>query len=335
MIKKLLLLFFAATVWFNIQAQTNEAVETYISQFKQLAIDEMIRTGVPASITLAQGILESNAGQCQLTQQSNNHFGIKCKEDWQGKVVYHDDDRRGECFRRYNSAEDSYRDHSDFLKSRPNYASLFDLDVTDYKDWAYGLKKAGYATNPVYAQSLITTIEKYDLEQYTDVALNQSNQLNVASSNVQSQQNIEFANASYIQNKDAEQNIARYNADILKYPKNSVFRINQTNVLFAQEGTSLFAIATQYDIPLKKLLEYNDLDNVDILQQPTLIYLEKKQKHGSKDYHVVSGDESLYAIAQEEGIQLESLLAYNNFSKSTRPKAGDKILLRGENRKLF
>jgi LysM repeat protein len=335
MMKKLLLLFFAAVIGVNIQAQTNEAVEAYISQYKQLAIEEMIRTGVPAAITLAQGILESNAGQCQLTQESNNHFGIKCKEDWQGEVVYHDDDEKDECFRRYNSAEDSYRDHSDFLKNRPNYASLFDLDVTDYKDWAYGLKKAGYATNPVYAQSLITTIEKYDLEQYTDVALNQTNQLNVASSNIQQQQNIEFSNASFVQAQDALQNKVSYSAEILKHPVNTVFRINQANVLLAKEGSSLFAIASQYNIPYKKLLEYNDLDNIDILQQTTLIYLEKKQKRGDKEYHVVLGEESMHDIAQEEGVQLESLLAYNNYSKNTQPKTGDKILLRGENRKLF
>ena len=333
--KKLLFLFFAASVCLNMHAQTNEAVESYITQYKQLAIDEMIRTGVPAAITLAQGILESNAGQCSLTQQSNNHFGIKCKEDWVGEVVYHDDDRRGECFRRYNSAEDSYRDHSDFLKNRPNYAPLFDIDVTDYRDWAYGLKKAGYATNPVYATSLITTIEKYDLEQYTDVALQQSNQMSVASSNIQSQQDIEFKNASFDPKQNTEKDAPHYSADILKYPKNSVFRINETNVLFVDEGTSLFAIATQYNIPYKKLLEYNDLDNVDILQQPTLIYLEKKQKHSSKEFHVVSGNENLHDIAQEEGIQLESLLVYNKLPKNIQPKAGDKILLRGESRKLF
>jgi LysM repeat protein len=333
--KKLLFLFFAAVTCFNMQAQTNEAVEAYITQYKQLAVDEMIRTGVPAAITLAQGILESNAGQCSLTQESNNHFGIKCKEDWVGKVVYHDDDRKGECFRRYNSAEDSYRDHSDFLKNRPNYAPLFDIDVTDYKNWAYGLKKAGYATNPVYATSLITTIEKYDLEQYTDVALQQSNQMSVASSNVQSQQDIEFKNASYAAKQDAPQDNASYNDGILKHPINSIFRINETNVLFAKEGTSLFAVAIQYNIPYKKLLEYNDLDNVDILLQPTLIYLEKKQKRGSKEYHVVSGNEGLFDIAQEEGIQLQSLLAYNNLQKDNQPKPGDKILLRGESRKLF
>ena len=131
--KKLLFLFFSVAAGLNMQAQINDAVTVYINQYKQLAIDEMIRTGVPAAITLAQGILESNAGQCSLTQQSNNHFGIKCKTEWIGDVVYHDDDRRGECFRRYNSAEDSYRDHSDFLKNRPNYAPLFDIDVTDYQ----------------------------------------------------------------------------------------------------------------------------------------------------------------------------------------------------------
>ncbi|HEY2727192.1 MAG TPA: glucosaminidase domain-containing protein, partial [Parafilimonas sp.] len=219
--KKILFLFFAAVAVLNIQAQTNEAVEAYITQYKQLAIDEMIRTGVPASITLAQGILESNAGQCSLTQESNNHFGIKCKEDWNGEVVYHDDDRRGECFRRYNSAEDSYRDHSDFLKNRPNYAPLFNIDVTDYKDWAYGLKKAGYATNPVYATTIITTIEKYDLEQYTDAALQQSNQMNVASSNVQSQQNVEFANTSFITKQDEQSKTLHYNEALVNYPKNS------------------------------------------------------------------------------------------------------------------
>lgn len=333
--KKLLLLFFAAAVWFNLQAQTNDAVIAYIIQYKQIAIDEMIRTGVPAAITLAQGILESNAGQCPLTQQSNNHFGIKCKTDWTGNIVYHDDDIKHECFRRYNSPEDSYRDHSDFLKNRPNYASLFEIDVTDYKDWAYGLKKAGYATNPAYSTFLITTIEKYNLEDITDMALKQSNQADVASSNVQPQQNIEFANASLIEKQDAKQNTPQYNATEVIYPKNSVFRINQTNVLYLQQGTSLFAIASQYSIPYKKLLQYNDLDNVDILQQPTLIYLEKKPKRGAKDFHVVLLNEDMHDIAQEEGIQLESLLAYNNLQKNNQPKAGDKILLRGESRKLF
>ncbi|MBV9960924.1 MAG: glucosaminidase domain-containing protein [Parafilimonas sp.] len=321
--KKLFVFLFAAAIASSAKAQNNEAVNAYIEQYKQLAIDEMIRTGVPASITLAQGILESNAGQCTLTQQSNNHFGIKCKDDWTGSVVYHDDDRKHECFRRYNSAEDSYRDHSDFLKNRPNYAFLFNVDATDYTDWAYGLKKAGYATNPAYASLLINTIEKYDLEQYTDVALQQSGQMSVASSNVQPQQNIEFTNAVQVQSN--QQSFAQQ-TKLVTYP-NGVFRINQCNVLYAQAGTSLFALATQYDIPYKKLLEFNDLDNVDILQEPMLVYLEKKQKSGTKDYHVVVPNENLHDIAQEEGVQIKSLIAYNNFQQSNQPKPGDKILL--------
>ena len=323
--KKLGLLFLAAVLWLNMHAQISDVTLAYIAQYRQLAIDEMIRTGVPAAITLAQGILESNSGTCSLVQQSNNHFGIKCKDDWEGDVVYHNDDRKHECFRRYNSAEDSYRDHSDFLKNRPNYASLFDIDVTDYKGWAYGLKAAGYATNPVYAQSLITTIEKYNLEAITDLALQQNNQLNVVASNVQSQQHIEFTNPALITNSTSNAQAAQNNVQTV-YP-NGVFRINQTNVLYAKQGTSLLAIASEFDIPYKKLLQYNDMNNVDILQQSTLIYLEKKQRHGSREYHVVSENENLHDIAQEEGVQLESLLTYNNLQENNQPKTGDKILL--------
>ncbi len=331
--KKFLVLFFAAAC-LGAKAQNNDAVYAYIDQYKQLAIDEMLRTGVPASITLAQGILESNAGQCPLTQQSNNHFGIKCKTDWAGDVVYHDDDTRHECFRRYNSAEDSYRDHSNFLKTRPNYAFLFDLDVTDYTHWAYGLKSAGYATNPAYATSIITTIEKYNLEQYTDIALHQSHEINVASSNVQPQQQFEFKNAAPLQSEENKQAITQTNVQQVQYP-DGVFRINQANVLYVKPGTSLFAIATQYDIPYKKLLEYNDLDNVDIVQQAMLVYLEKKPKRGAKDFHIVQPNEKLHDIAQEEGVQLQSLMAYNNYQKDNQPKPGDKIILRSENKKLF
>ncbi|MEP6467441.1 MAG: glucosaminidase domain-containing protein [Parafilimonas sp.] len=322
--KKFLVYFFAAVIGVSAKAQNNEAVNAYIQQYRQLAIDEMIRTGVPASITLAQGILESNAGQCQLTQQSNNHFGIKCKADWTGDIVYHDDDIKHECFRRYNSAEDSYRDHSDFLKNRPNYASLFDLDVTDYSDWAYGLKAAGYATNPAYAMLLITAIEKYNLEDVTLAALQQSNQVNIAAAPVKLQDEYAFKSPSKIiaVEKKASQVIETIN----KYPE-GVFTINQTKVVYAKTGTSLFALATNYKISYKKLLTYNDLNNVDIVSQSTLIYLEKKPKRGSKNYYVVLPNENLHDISQKEGIQLESLLAYNNYQKNNQPKAGDKILL--------
>src|SRR6187455_3374900 len=152
-------------------AQSPQIITEYVLKFKDIAIEEMKRTGVPAAITLAQGIHETSAGQSELVIKSNNHFGIKCKSEWAGPSVSHDDDARGECFRKYSSPYDSYRDHSDFLASRSHYASLFKLDPTDYEAWAKGLKKAGYATNPKYPQILIKLINDYNLQDYTLIAM--------------------------------------------------------------------------------------------------------------------------------------------------------------------
>ncbi len=175
--KKIIAVFIAFCLFQSAYSQNN-AVKAYIEQYKEIAINEMIRTGVPASITLAQGILESGAGKSELVMASNNHFGIKCKGNWTGDVVYHDDDAKGECFRSYSSAEESYKDHSDFLSTRPLYASLFDIDPTDFEAWAKGLKKAGYATNPIYANLLIKTIRDNNLDYYTNLALQKAEQLN-------------------------------------------------------------------------------------------------------------------------------------------------------------
>jgi len=329
--KKLLVLFFTAVICISVKAQNNDAVASYINQYKQLAIDEMMRTGVPASITLAQGILESNCGKSSLTQASNNHFGIKCKTDWAGNYVFHDDDVRHECFRSYTCAEDSYRDHSDFLKSRPNYASLFNIDVTDYASWAYGLKSAGYATNPVYAASLIETIERYNLADITIAGLKQNNEIIIASSPVKPQDELAFENTTKIfpQQKATSQATTE-----VAYPE-GIFTINQTKVIYAKAGTSLLALANKYNLAYGRLIAFNDMQNGDILRQATLIYLEKKPKRGSKDFHIVLPNENLYDIAQGEGVQLQSLLAYNNFQKNNQPRPGDKIILRTESKKLF
>jgi flagellum-specific peptidoglycan hydrolase FlgJ len=152
-------------------AYSQDSIEEYISKYKDIAIQEMVRTGIPAAITLAQGIVESHAGNGDLVKISNNHFGIKCKKNWTGKTVKHDDDKPCECFRKYDSAEESFIDHSDFLKTRDNYAFLFQLNPIDYEKWAYGIKKAGYATNPNYPALLIKYIEKYDLNQYTKIGI--------------------------------------------------------------------------------------------------------------------------------------------------------------------
>ena len=143
----------------------------YVNTYKALAMAEEQRAGIPAAIILAQGLHESEAGTSELVKQSNNHFGIKCKDDWKGGVVYHDDDSRQECFRSYATAADSYRDHSDFLRRSGRYSFLFDLDPSDYEGWAYGLKKAGYATNIRYSLILIKLIKDYNLQQYTLIAM--------------------------------------------------------------------------------------------------------------------------------------------------------------------
>jgi hypothetical protein len=346
LLKKILpacLLCFISLVVFS----QSEKVKEYINTYKELAIKEMLRTGVPASITLAQGILESQSGESNLAKKSNNHFGIKCKTDWTGEKVYHDDDERGECFRSYTDAEQSYIDHSDFLKSRAHYAFLFKLDPTDFEGWAKGLKKAGYATNPVYAQKLIDVIQRYNLQDYTLIALQrskeQNNDLAVASNerNVVAppEKNDEVIPEPVVANEPVTvaavsapekitATIALYQAS--DYPQ-SPFTINGARVLLAKEGTSLLAIANEFGVSYKKLLEFNEMDEAktsDILPYDQLIFLSKKGKKGGKDLHIVAINETLEIIAQKEGVLLEALLAYNRIPKGRQPQVGEKIYLK-------
>jgi LysM repeat protein len=314
----------------------SDAVKKYIDSYKEIAINEEIRTGVPAAITLAQGIYESGAGLSDLAISSNNHFGIKCKETWTGDKVYHDDDAKGECFRSYSTVADSYRDHSDFLKTRPNYAFLFNLDPTDYKAWAFGLKKAGYATSSVYAYAIIKQIEDNDLEQYTLVALQHianGTMADVAVNNTSSTNKaINVSIKSVPGNNETEQSpeavLEEYSGSD-NYPKGT-FTINKAKVVFVEAGASLFALASNNNISLEKLQDYNDLNNnVDILSKSQLIYLEKKpKKSNNKDFHIVGNSETIEVIAQKEGVQLESLFEYNKMQKGLQPAPGEKVYLK-------
>ncbi|MEP6513217.1 MAG: glucosaminidase domain-containing protein [Parafilimonas sp.] len=324
-------IFFFCAVFVSSFAQNSSVVNAYIEQYKDIAISEELRTGVPAAITLAQGIVESYAGQSDFVKASNNHFGIKCKNEWSGDVVYHDDDVKNECFRSYHSAEESYKDHSDFLSSRPKYASLFYLDPADYEHWAKGLKKAGYATNPVYAQSLIKTITDYNLQEYTLFALQQEEKNNMPmlakNKNIPGslkQSGNDIINEAVVHVDDGA---TVQKKEINHYPETE-FTINETRVVYLHEGASLFATASKYHISYKKLLKFNELDNTDLLTKNKLIFLEKKPKRGARDFHIVNDDETIEAISQQEGVQLESLLAYNNISKGTQLAAGNKIYLR-------
>jgi LysM repeat protein len=303
-------------------AQSTEVIQKYIDTYKDIAIEEMNRTGVPAAITLAQGIHETSAGQSDLVRKSNNHFGIKCKAEWSGPSVSHDDDARGECFRKYDDPIDSYKDHSDFLRTRPHYAFLFNLDPTDYEAWAYGLKKAGYATNPRYPQILIKLIKDYNLEDYTLIALNRKTDNN----------NVVLVNNSTGKegNNQSMQAVSIESIPPIQYPP-GLFKINETKVIFIPKGTSYLKVAEENDISLARLFEFNDLhSSLDIAQVDQLLFLQRKRKKGANEYHIVMQGETLHDVAQNEGIRLESLLEYNFLKYGMQPKVGEKLFLQND-----
>lgn len=298
-------------------AQKKELVTNYINTYKDLAVAEMKRTGVPAAITLAQGIHESGAGNSKLVLESNNHFGIKCKSNWTGESVKHDDDAKAECFRKYPASEQSYKDHSDFLKNGQRYASLFQLDPTDYKGWAKGLKQAGYATNPKYPEVLIKLIEDYDLQDYTFIALgNESDIKQTIAKNEQLVSN-EITQATTPVQKGID------------YPSGQ-FKINDTKVVFVKKGTSFLSIAKQYDVDLSKIFEFNEISRSEITENDQLIYLQRKRKTGDNEFHTVQPGETLYAIAQQEAIRLESLRELNWLSEEGIPATGERLHLKSK-----
>ena len=292
--KKLKLFLILIICCLTLQAQTrNKQYEAYIKKYRELAVEEMKKYHIPASITLAQGLLESGAGQSALARKSNNHFGIKCGSDWYGKTVSHDDDARGECFRAYKHPKDSYEDHSKFLAGRPRYASLFNLNITDYKGWARGLKKAGYATNPRYADQLIGIIELYELYKYDD-----KNYLKWLKKNPNPHQ-------TYIAN------------DLL--------------YIVVRAGDSWKSISQEFDISQKKLRKYNDLYKGYALQVGDILYLEKKNKKADKEYivHVLRAGESMYSISQKYGIRLKNLYKLNKMdADDPAPEVGAILRLR-------
>lgn len=284
--------------------------EEYVQTYKGLAVKEMKRTGVPAAITLAQGILETESGNSDLLKRSNNHFGIKCKSNWNGPSVSHDDDAPGECFRAYADAEESYRDHSNFLKNSQRYAFLFDLNPMDYKDWASGLRQAGYATNPKYADKLIGFIEKYDLEQYSFAGMTRG---------------LEGDEYQMVQTSIAPENVL---PDIEENATIRAVTINNLKALIAPAGTSILAIATNYNIRLGRLLEMNDLKKDGILSSAQIIFLEKKKSEGLSESIVITKQESLYNLAQENGMQLTSLCSYNDLDEDAVVNPGQTIYLK-------
>ncbi len=288
----------------------------YIEQYKDLAIREMKRMGVPASITLAQGLLETESGNSELLKKSNNHFGIKCKSTWSGGGVSHDDDALGECFRTYKNAEESYRDHSNFLRGNARYAELFTLDPSDYKAWAKGLKKAGYATNPKYPDILIRHIEQYNLQQYSLEAADDVPKFDKSLFEDDKEVSFVYKEDSTIAINEAVES----GEDKISY-------INKIKCVMAPKGTSLLAIATRNNIQLAKLLQYNDMDADGILAKDQPVFLQKKAAMATDAFYVTKKGESLLDVAQQKGIQLESLLEYNNLPKGLAIPQGTRLNL--------
>ncbi len=320
--KKLSLLLTVLVTSVFLCAQPSADIHEYITTYKDLAISEMQRTGVPAAIKLAQGIHETFAGKSVLVLKSNNHFGIKCKDIWTGKKVYHDDDARGECFRSYNAASDSYIDHSNFLRSGSRYSFLFNYDPTDYKSWAYGLKKAGYATNSKYSEILIQLIETYDLNHYTLIALNRIPAEEVLTGNVKPREETTVATGELL----AVNGTVTAVVEPVSYPQGQ-FYINDTRVVFAKQGTSMLALAQEYDVALSKLLDFNELSGEDVLINDQLVFLQRKRRTGVNEFHTFQKGETLYGIAQAQGIRMKYLLEYNHLQYHSVPAVGEKLYL--------
>ena len=253
------------------QEAPNENIIKYIEQYAALAVKEMERTGVPASIKIAQGIHETNAGKSDLVLQSNNHFGIKCKSSWTGEKVYHNDDAEGECFRKYEDAKASYLDHSDYLKSQPRYSFLFEYDANDYAAWAWGLKKAGYATNPIYAQTLIKYIEAYQLNELNKFAENEDEEdLKNFFEKIRNKPLQPLANnGKFIEPDDIE----KPRDKPAKEKSGKRIKVKKTHVV--KRGDSLYSLSKKYGTTVEALKKVNHLKK-EALQVGQKIKIPKK-----------------------------------------------------------
>lgn len=286
----------------------------YIEQYKDMAIREMQRTGIPASITLAQGMLESDYGNSTLARKAYNHFGIKCHSSWSGKRVYHDDDRRNECFRKYNNVYESYRDHSEFLTESNRYEFLFDYKPTQYKAWARGLKKAGYATSPTYARKLIDLIERYKLYNYDSPQGRQ-----IAASN----------STSSINSTNRLGNVDNFE---ISHPGHKVRMRNRIDYIITKQGDTYRSLTEELDLLPWELKKYNDLDDHPEIKPGQVLYLQPKRNKAAVgyNYHIVKEGDTMRSISQLYGIKLEELFEKNNMEEGEKVEPGQKLWLRSQ-----
>ena len=328
----LLLLSLPFASYCQVTGTYEERVLNYIRQYKDWAMQEQMRVGIPASVTLAQGIYETGAGSSELATIANNHFGIKCKKAWTGETFAHTDDAPNECFRKYTSAYQSYMDHSNYLSTEKRYQILFTYGVDDYKAWCRGLKQCGYATNPKYAQLIINVIEKYNLNRFTDSAAilfatpvldknNNTHGPNVSSYEYQIINQIDTPETAIEVDADIKDNILNFEG---------VTKVNNLNAFVARKGETLLEYAIKYNIRYQKLLDINDLEDGPI-PFSMYIYLEKKHLKGDHAYYIVKEHETLLQIAQTEGIQLKQLRLINKINEEEEVVKGERINLQMPN----
>ena len=297
--KRILLILVITSYNVAVAAENRISRSQYIETWKTEAINQMATYGIPASITLAQGILESGDGNSRLAKQGNNHFGIKC-HNWTGKTIHKDDDKKNECFRKYESARQSFQDHSEFLTERGRYSFLFDLEPNDYKGWAKGLKTAGYATNPKYSNLLIALIEKNNLQQYDNV--------------VMPSKDPGFLFASLNKPKTNKHSIYIHNNNI-KYIK-------------VKSKDTFYKISKEFGMHLGKIYKYNDLSDKNFIKEGDIIFLQPKRKKAKVESHTVKQSETLQGISQLYGIKLKSICKKNNLEVETVLHLGQILELR-------
>ena len=293
--------------------------EEYINRWKDLAISEMKRSGIPASIKLAQGMHESANGNSRLAVVANNHFGIKC-HGWEGEEIYHDDDKRNECFRKYKDAKESFVDHTDFLMSRSRYAFLFEYKSTDYKSWAKGLSKAGYATDPKYPQKIIDQIERYNLYQYdTGVTVAKKKTPTTTGSGRQP-----------ARKSDGWDDFASFHVD-----RHPVKQNNRTDYITAKEGDTFASLSNELDMMPWQLTKYNEAKATDELREGQIIYLQPKRRKAErgKEIHTVREGETMYDISQQYAVKLSRLYTLNRMEEGTQPETGKVLNLRKKKKK--
>jgi LysM repeat protein len=308
------LIIFISLLWNTSWVCAQTSRQEYIDQYKELAIKEMNRTGIPASITLAQGILESANGNSRLATKANNHFGIKCHSNWKGKTIRKDDDAKNECFRKYPSAYDSFIDHSDFLVRGQRYAFLFEYKTTDYKKWAKGLKKAGYATSPTYATRLIQIIEDHQLYQYDNDAY------------LADKSPVKKVEKPKKERKKIRASKEDYAIQLGRIAKNT----NRATYIIAKKGDTYAKLIEEFQMLRWELYKYNDVEKNAKLEKGQRVYLQPKRNKAerSKNKHTVQEGETLWQISQEYGVKLKKLAKRNKLEKNAQLSVGQIIKLR-------